>query len=113
MPKIPAKKVSPKTAKKAPAKSAAPKGGYKVPDITDVRVTVMEDKGNLLAMASLTLGNSFVIGGLRVVNGSKGVFVSMPSRKDDDGEYHDTAFPLSKAGREHVTAKVLEAYEKA
>lgn len=117
MPKLPGKSVAPK--KGAPTKKASkqkqqakPKGGYKTPDITDVRLTVMEDAGNLLAMASITLGNAFVVGGLRVVNGSKGVFVSMPSRKDDDGEYHDIAFPLSKAGREVVTKAVIDAYEK-
>ena len=65
-------------------------------DPKNVRVSA---NGNRLATASITLDNAFVVRGLSVMNGSKGIFVSMPQRKgvDDKGntQYFDTAFPLS------------------
>lgn len=78
----------------------------------NVRLT---DKGNTMAMASITLDDAFVVSGLKVMNGSKGLFVDMPSQKgtDKDGnvKYYDTAFPLSKELRGDINRVVLDAYQ--
>lgn len=78
----------------------------------NVRLT---DKGNTMAMASITLDDAFVVSGLKVMNGSKGLFVDMPSQKgtDKDGnvKYYDTAFPLSKELRGEINRVVLDAYQ--
>ncbi len=73
------------------------------------------DKGNIMAMASITLDDAFVVSGLKVMNGSKGLFVDMPSQKgkDQNGnvKYYDTAFPLSKELRGDINKAVLDAYQ--
>ncbi len=73
------------------------------------------DKGNIMAMANITLDDAFVVSGLKVMNGSKGLFVDMPSQKgtDKDGnvKYYDTAFPLSKELRGDINKAVIDAYQ--
>ena len=82
-------------------------------DPENVRVSA---NGNRLATASITLDNAFVVRGLSVMNGSKGIFVSMPQRKgvDDKGntQYFDTAFPLSGEMREEIANAVIGAYRQ-
>lgn len=82
----------------------------------DTKGVQIMNKGNKLANASITLDDAFVIRNLSVMNGSKGIFVSMPSQKglDKDGReaYFDTAFPLSKELRGEINRVVLDAYSE-
>jgi len=79
-------------------------------EITEVRIT-LRDEEKLKAFANVTFDNSFVIRGLKVINGNKGYFVSMPSRKRPDGTHQDIAHPVSNEMRRIIEEKVLEAYE--
>ena len=82
--------------------------------VTDVRVYPISKKdSNLKAFASVTLDEVICITGIRVLSGSMGMFISMPQSKDNDGEYHDIVFPLSKEVREALSEKVINAYEDA
>ena len=81
--------------------------------ITDVRVKKIEKEGNMKAIVSITLDNEFVIHDIKVIEGEKGLFIAMPSRKSADGEYRDIAHPINTATRDRLQAIVLEAYEKA
>ena len=82
-------------------------------EITEVRLTPLADAGNLVCFASITIQNCFVVGGIRVMDSKKGIFVSMPQRKNDaSGEYHDIAFPISKEAREQVNEAVLAQCRK-
>jgi len=82
--------------------------------ISQVNVKPFIDReDNLLGVASVTFDNAFTIHGLRVMQGKNGPFVSMPSRKDQDGVYRDIFHPVTKEGREFLQQKVLGAYEKA
>lgn len=83
-----------------------------MPVFTDIKVTLINGEGSLRALASIKVADTFIITGLKVVDGKNGVFISMPSRKDAKGEYHDVAFPVSKEIRSEVSAAVMEAYEK-
>jgi len=79
--------------------------------ITEVRITLRnEDK--LRAFASITCDDCFVIKGLKVINGSQGYFVSMPSRKCRDGTYQDIAHPLNNEIRKEIEDKVLDVFEQ-
>ena len=62
------------------------------------------------AMVSVTFDDCFVVSGLKVVEGQNGAFVSMPNRKTADGEYKDTAFPITKEFREELINAVLKEY---
>ncbi|MDL2231976.1 SpoVG family protein [Ruminococcaceae bacterium OttesenSCG-928-L11] len=72
-----------------------------------------EPKGSTVAFASLNINDAFAVQGLKVVNGDKGMFVSMPSTKDKNGDYKDIAFPVTADARKQVGAAVLSAYAKA
>ena len=77
---------------------------------------IKEPKGSTKAFASLNFEEAFVVGGLRVVEGSKGLFVSMPQQKtkDKDGndKYSDLCYPLSKKAREYIEDLILKEYKK-
>jgi stage V sporulation protein G len=81
--------------------------------ITDVRVHLTGGGTTLKASASVTLDEVFAVRDLKVIEGSKGLFVAMPSRKTEDGKYLDVAFPVTRDMRDQLQAKVLAEYEKA
>ena len=64
-------------------------------------------------MASVTLDNEFVIHDIKVIEGDKGLFIAMPSRRSADGEYRDIAHPINTETRKHLQEIVLDAYENA
>ena len=80
-------------------------------NITEVRIT-LRDEEKLKAFASITFDDSFVVRGLKVINGAMGYFVSMPSRKRNDGTYQDIAHPINNDMRKEIEDKVLDAFEK-
>jgi stage V sporulation protein G len=80
-------------------------------EITEVKITLRnEDK--LKAFVSVTFDNSFVIRGLKVINGKDGYFVSMPSRKRKDGTYQDIAHPINNDMRKLLENSILDEYER-
>jgi len=80
-------------------------------EITEVRITLRnEDK--LKAFANVTFDEEFVIRGLKVINGTNGYFVSMPSRKRSDGTHQDIAHPINNRMRQKLEGAVLAAYEE-
>lgn len=76
------------------------------------KVYPVEGMGNLKAYAEINLCGDFAVRGLRVVEGTNGLFLSMPARKRSDGEYEDVFFPVKKESREHMTSVVLDAYHQ-
>ena len=81
--------------------------------ITDVRVYLRSREDKLKAFVSVTLDAAFAVKDLKVVDGSKGLFVSYPSRKKADGTYRDLAHPITRELREEIQTQVLDAYQKA
>jgi stage V sporulation protein G len=81
-------------------------------NITDVRIRKMTKEGNMKAVASITLDNEFAIHDIKIIEGEKGLFIAMPSRKTPEGEYRDIAHPISHESREVLQKAILEAYEK-
>jgi len=81
-----------------------------VVQITEVRVRRITGDERVRAVASITIDDAFAVHDLRVVQGDKGLFVSMPSRRRLSGEYYDVAHPVTAAARQQVQQAVLEAY---
>lgn len=79
--------------------------------VTDVRVRKIEKEGKMRAVVSITLDNEFVIHDIKVIEGEKGLFIAMPSRKAADGEYRDIAHPINSATREMIQSIILAKYE--
>ena len=81
--------------------------------ITDVRVRKVTKEGKMKAVVSITLDNEFVVHDIKVIEGEKGLFIAMPSRKTADGEYRDIAHPINSETRERIQSIILEKYEIA
>ena len=81
--------------------------------ITDVRVRKVAKDGQMKAVVSITLDDEFVVHDIKVIEGEKGLFIAMPSRKASDGEYRDIAHPINSETRERIQTIILEQYEKA
>ena len=81
-------------------------------NITKVIVRQVERMNRVKAMASVTFDDNFVIHDIRVVEGSKGLFIAMPSRRLPNGSYRDIVHPTNSETRDEIQDIVLEEYEK-
>ena len=79
--------------------------------ITEVRVSLRTDD-KLKAFVSITIDESFVVRGLKIIRGNSGLFVAMPSRKKPDGQHQDLAHPINEAARSYLTEIVMAAYQR-
>ena len=80
--------------------------------ITDVRVRKVTKQGKMRAIVSVTFENEFVVHGIKVIEGERGLFIAMPSKKSTDGEYRDIAHPINSDMRKTLQDTILEAYDK-
>ena len=81
--------------------------------ITDVRVRIVKkDDSKLKAVASITFDDCFVVHDIKVIEGTEGCFIAMPSRKTADGEYKDISHPIKTETREELIKVILAAYEE-
>ena len=81
--------------------------------ITDVRVRIVKkDDSKLKAVASVTFDDCFVVHDIKVIEGTEGYFIAMPSRKTNDGEYKDIAHPIKTETREELIKIILNAFEE-
>ena len=80
--------------------------------ITDVRVRKVNTDGKMKAVVSITIDNVFVVHDIKVIDGDKGLFIAMPSRRTTDGEYRDVAHPINSETRQQIQSIILEKYEQ-
>ena len=80
-------------------------------DITDIRVRKINKEGKMKAVVSVTFDNEFVVHDVKIIEGDKGRFIAMPSRKTLDGEFRDIAHPINSITRDRIQKAVLEKYE--
>lgn len=81
--------------------------------ITDVRVRKMTQDSKMKAIVSITIDDEFVVHDIKVIEGEKGLFIAMPSKKASDGEYRDIAHPINSDTRDMIQRVILESYERA
>ena len=81
-------------------------------NISDVRVRRVAKEGKMKAVVSITIDEEFVVHDIKVIEGEKGLFIAMPSRKATDGEYRDIAHPINSETRERIQGIILEKYEQ-
>lgn len=97
------KKTSAKATKSAKSASSV---------ITNIRIFPITNRNSsTCAMVSVTLCDVFAITGIKIVDGSKGLFVSMPQMKNKKGEWHDIAYPITKEFRKVLSDSILNAFE--
>ena len=81
--------------------------------ITDIRIRKIAKEGKMKAVVSVTFDNAFVVHDIKVIDGEKGLFIAMPSRKATDGEYRDIAHPINSSTRDKIQTIILEKYQEA
>jgi stage V sporulation protein G len=80
-------------------------------EITDIRIKKVTGESKMKAVASITIDDEFVVHDIKVIEGEKGLFIAMPSRKATDGEYKDIAHPIRSETRALLQDKILEKYK--
>ncbi|MCI8634231.1 MAG: septation regulator SpoVG [Eubacterium sp.] len=78
--------------------------------ITDVRIRKVEKEGKMKAVVSITIDDEFVVHDIKVIEGEKGLFIAMPSRRAADGEYRDIAHPINSDTRDRIQNMIIEKY---
>ncbi len=81
-------------------------------EITEVKVFAAKDSGRLKAYATVVFDNCFIVRDLKVIEGHKGFFVSMPSRRRKDGTFKDIVHPLNSETRTTIENAIIEEYKK-
>jgi len=79
-------------------------------EITEVKIYSVQDGGRLKAYATIVFDNSFIIRDLKVIEGDKGLFVSMPSRRKKDGSFRDIVHPLNSETRKKIEDAIIKEY---
>ena len=82
-------------------------------NVTDIRMRIMNNETKMRAVVSITLDDEFVIHDIKIIEGEKGLFIAMPSRKSADGEYRDIAHPIRSDIRSSLQTMILDEYERA
>ena len=80
--------------------------------ITDVRIRKVEKEGKMKAVVSITIDEEFVVHDIKIIEGEKGLFIAMPSRKAADGDYPDIAHPINSDTRDRIQKLILEKYQE-
>ena len=79
-------------------------------EITDVRIRRVAKEGKMKAVVSVTFDDEFVIHDIKVIEGDKGLFIAMPSRRTATGEFRDIAHPINSETRDKIQSIVIEKY---
>jgi stage V sporulation protein G len=82
-------------------------------EITEVKVYPVKESGRLKAYATVVFDNCFIIRDLKVIEGDKGFFVSMPSRRRKDGSFRDIVHPLDSDTRTMIENRIIEEYKNS
>lgn len=80
--------------------------------ITDIRIRKVDKDGKMKAVVSITIDDAFVVHDIKIIEGEKGLFIAMPSRKASDGEYRDIAHPINSGTREKMQKMILDKYDE-
>ena len=81
--------------------------------ITDIRVRKITAEGRMKAVVSVTFDDAFVVHDIKVIEGQDKLFIAMPSRKTNDGEFKDIAHPIHAEMRESLQKAILAKYEES
>lgn len=79
-------------------------------EITEVKVYPAKESGRLKAYATIVFENCFIVRDLKIIEGDRGFFVSMPSRRRKDGTFRDIVHPLNADTRKQIEDRIIAEY---
>lgn len=80
-------------------------------EVTEITISIREED-KLKAFVNVTFDNCFVVRGMKVIKGANGYFISMPSRRMNDGTYRDIAHPITNEFRNEIELMILKEFKK-
>lgn len=80
--------------------------------VTDVKVRIPNNTDKIAGFSDIVLNEGFCVKNIKIINGSKGIFISMPSIKDKDGNFNNICYPIDKDNRKEIENAVLNEYKK-
>ena len=81
-------------------------------EISEIRVRMVNNESKMKAVISVTFDEVFVVHDIKVIEGDKGVFVAMPSRRSPDGVYRDIVHPINTEFRAILVKMIIDRYEQ-
>lgn len=81
-------------------------------NITSIIIRKINPDSKMKAIVSITFEDSFVVHDVKIIDGANGLFIAMPSRRTQDGEFKDIVHPINSSFREVLSKAVLEKYEE-
>lgn len=81
-------------------------------NITDVRIRKIEKEGKMKAVVSITIEDAFAVHDIKIIEGEKGLFIAMPSRRNAEGEYRDVAHPINSETRQYIQDLIMMKYKE-
>ena len=81
-------------------------------NITDVRIRKIEKEGKMKAVVSITIEDAFAVHDIKIIEGEKGLFIAMPSRRNAEGEYRDVAHPINSETRQYIQDLIMMKYNE-
>jgi len=81
-------------------------------NITDARIRKIEKEGKMKAVVSITIEDAFAVHDIKIIEGEKGLFIAMPSRRNAEGEYRDVAHPINSETRQYIQDLIMMKYSE-
>lgn len=81
-------------------------------NITDIRIRQIKDGGRMKAIASVTFDGDFVVHDMKIIEGTNGLFLAMPSRRIPSGAFRDIAHPINSKTRNELEEAVINEFHK-
>lgn len=81
-------------------------------NITDVRIRKVTDEGKMKAIVSITFDGEFVVHDIKIIDGQNGLFIAMPSKKMNEGDFRDIAHPILSETRTKIKEAIFAEYER-
>ncbi len=79
-------------------------------NISQVKIRKLYNEGRMKALVSVTIDNDFAVHDIKVIEGPQRIFVAMPSRKEEGGNFRDVVHPITKSARDELEKTVLQHY---
>ena len=81
--------------------------------VTDIKIRIPKTSNKIAAFSDIILNEGFCVKNIKIINGAKGIFISMPSIKAQDGTFNNICYPIDKENRHEIESKILKEYNKA
>lgn len=81
-------------------------------EVSEIRIRMVENDSKMKAVVSVTFDDVFVVHDIKVIEGTKGIFIAMPSRRSPDGVYRDIVHPINTEFRDSLVKRIVSKYEQ-